>query len=284
MITQRTCRKWKIPLEKKSPKSNGENSPKLQISVPCRGRTRSEFWKSPELAIWKTTCFGFPLCVVENLQKRKDSSSPSNPSKSWERGITPENSNCLGIATGGVPGRGFSNSWTCCVFFAWKSVIAREFLLKIYTLLAIATSGLRTNLLFENPPVRNPPIRFSQICVWHRGSKTVKNGWWIMFRNFPEIMFSLKCKKEWRRHPNNALEPPRSSKVPQRSLEVPQKSMGALEGSQRYPERHWASEFGTVLSFTLGFRLSCTRLRITPVALHVSLYPKDPIILKILQS
>ena len=36
----------------------------------------------------------------------------------------------LGIANGGVPGREFSNSWTCCVFFAWKSVIARELYLK----------------------------------------------------------------------------------------------------------------------------------------------------------
>ena len=69
-----------------------------------------------------------------------------------------------GIANGGVPGRGFSNSWTCCVLFAWKSVIAREFLLKINTSLAIATSGLRkTHLLFENPPFRKPPIRFSQV-------------------------------------------------------------------------------------------------------------------------
>ena len=46
----------------------------------------------------------------------------------------------------------------------FKSVIAREFLLKIDTLLAIATSGSRTNLLLENPPPprRKPPIRFSQ--------------------------------------------------------------------------------------------------------------------------
>ena len=43
---------------------------------------------------------------------------------------------------------------TCCVFFAWKSVIARGFLLKTDMCFspAIATSGLRTNLLFENPP------------------------------------------------------------------------------------------------------------------------------------
>ena len=54
-------------------------------------------------------------------------------------------------------GRGFSNSWTCWVFFAWKSVIVREFFLKIDTSLAIARSGLRTNLLFEKPPFRKPP-------------------------------------------------------------------------------------------------------------------------------
>ena len=71
----------------------------------------------------------------------------------------------LGIANGGVPGRG------CCVFFAWKSVIAREFLLKIDTALAIAKSGLRTNLLFERPPSENPPFDFpeqSQIRISFR--------------------------------------------------------------------------------------------------------------------
>ena len=35
-----------------------------------------------------------------------------------------------------------------------------EFLLKIDTSLAIATSGLRTNLLFEKPPPENPPFDF----------------------------------------------------------------------------------------------------------------------------
>ena len=40
------------------------------------------------------------------------------------------------------------------------SVIAGEFLLKIDTLLAIATSGLRTNPLFEKPPSENPPFDF----------------------------------------------------------------------------------------------------------------------------
>ena len=74
----------------------------------------------------------------------------------------------LGIANGGVPRRGFSNSWTCCVFFAWKSVIAREFLLKIDTLLAIATSGLRTNLLFENPPSENPHSIFPRYSARFR--------------------------------------------------------------------------------------------------------------------
>ena len=39
--------------------------------------------------------------------------------------------------------------------------IAREFLLKIDTSLAIATSGLRTNLLFEKPPLsENHPFEF----------------------------------------------------------------------------------------------------------------------------
>ena len=63
----------------------------------------------------------------------------------------------LGIANGGVPGRGFSNSGLCCVFFAWKSVIAREFLLHIDTSLAIATSGLRTNLLFDKKNLPKTP-------------------------------------------------------------------------------------------------------------------------------
>ena len=35
--------------------------------------------------------------------------------------------------------------------------IARELLLKVDTSLAIATSGLRTNLLFENPPPSENP-------------------------------------------------------------------------------------------------------------------------------
>ena len=68
----------------------------------------------------------------------------------------------LGIANGGVPRRGFSNSWRCCFFFAWKSVIAREFLLKIDTSLA----GLRTNLLFEKPPSENPPFDFPDKNPW----------------------------------------------------------------------------------------------------------------------
>ena len=38
--------------------------------------------------------------------------------------------------------------------------MAREFLLKIDTSLAIATSGLRTNLLLKNPPSENPPSDF----------------------------------------------------------------------------------------------------------------------------
>ena len=42
---------------------------------------------------------------------------------------------------------------TSCVFFARKSVIAREFLLEIDTSLAIATSGLRTDLLLQDPPL-----------------------------------------------------------------------------------------------------------------------------------
>ena len=42
--------------------------------------------------------------------------------------------------------------------------MAREFLLKIDTSLAIATSGLRTNLLFEKPPFENPPFDFPEDC------------------------------------------------------------------------------------------------------------------------
>ena len=85
------------------------------------------------------------------------------PDYCWSAKIPPDHKGLLsGIANGGFPRGGFSNSWTCSVFFAWKSVIAREFLLQIDTSLAIATSGLRTNLLFEKPPFRKPPIRFSQ--------------------------------------------------------------------------------------------------------------------------
>ena len=49
---------------------------------------------------------------------------------------------------------------------AWKSVIAREFLLKIDTSLAIATSGLRTNLLFDKPLSENPPFDFPNGVVY----------------------------------------------------------------------------------------------------------------------
>ena len=76
---------------------------------------------------------------------------------------------------GGVPGRGpFSNSWTCCVFFAWKSVIAREFLLKRVDTLACYCDARvsRTNLLFEKPrEFRKPPIRFVPTESCHRGPK-----------------------------------------------------------------------------------------------------------------
>ena len=67
----------------------------------------------------------------------------------------------------------------CCVFFAWKSAIAREFLLKIDTSLAIATSGLKTNLLFEKPPSENPPFDFPE-------------KWGI-----PERWFGRGCKRSF---------------------------------------------------------------------------------------
>ena len=38
-----------------------------------------------------------------------------------------------------------------------KSVIAREFLLETDTSLAIVTSGLRTNLLLQEPPLPKTP-------------------------------------------------------------------------------------------------------------------------------
>ena len=66
---------------------------------------------------------------------------------------------------GGVPGKGFSQWLTNCVSFARQSAINREFLLKLGTSNAIATSGLRTNLLIyycKNPPSENS-IRFSRL-------------------------------------------------------------------------------------------------------------------------
>ena len=53
--------------------------------------------------------------------------------------------------------------------------IAREFLLKIDTSLAIATSGLRTNLLFEKPPSENPPFDFPEISI--RKGESAKTWW-----------------------------------------------------------------------------------------------------------
>ena len=56
---------------------------------------------------------------------------------------------------------GFQIAECAAFFFAWKSVIAREFLPKIDTSLAIATSGLRINLLFEKKNLsENPPLDF----------------------------------------------------------------------------------------------------------------------------
>ena len=66
----------------------------------------------------------------------------------------------LGIANGGVPGRGFSNSWTCCVSLRGNLLLQGILskLLKIDLSLAIATSGLRTNLLFEMSPFQKKPF------------------------------------------------------------------------------------------------------------------------------
>ena len=89
----------------------------------------------------------------------------------------------LGIANGEVPGRRFSNSWMCCVFFAWTSVMARELLLKIDTSLAIATSGLRTNLLFE---IEDKSV------IWKTPLPTTPHS------TFPN--FSWKLKDEKRRN------------------------------------------------------------------------------------
>ena len=61
-------------------------------------------------------------------------------------------------------GRGGGNAnLFCWVLFAKKSAIAREFLLKNDTSLAIAMSGLRTNLLLQEPPLPKTPIRFSRL-------------------------------------------------------------------------------------------------------------------------
>ena len=55
-------------------------------------------------------------------------------------------------------------------FFLRVAIIAMEFLLKIDTSLKIiATSGLRTNLLFENPPFRKPPFDFPFFNVFFEG-------------------------------------------------------------------------------------------------------------------
>ena len=66
---------------------------------------------------------------------------------------------------GGFQEGGFQIVERAAFFFPWKSVIAREFLLKINTLLAIATSGLRTNLLFEKPPSENPPFDIPELVL-----------------------------------------------------------------------------------------------------------------------
>ena len=48
-------------------------------------------------------------------------------------------------------------------------------ILKIDTSLAIATSGLRTKLLFENPPPsENPPFGFPRKITWTKGTEQKK--------------------------------------------------------------------------------------------------------------
>ena len=64
------------------------------------------------------------------------------------------------VSGGGFPRRGFPQYLISCVVFARKSVIARDFLLKIDTAFAIAMPGLRMSLLLQEPPGK-PPIRFS---------------------------------------------------------------------------------------------------------------------------
>ena len=59
---------------------------------------------------------------------------------------------------GGFQEGGFQIVERAAFSFVWKSVIAWEFLLKIDTSLAIATSGLRTNLLFEKPLPKTPHL------------------------------------------------------------------------------------------------------------------------------
>ena len=60
--------------------------------------------------------------------------------------------------------------------------------------LAIATSGLRTNLLFEKPPSENPPFGFPKMFSTFRGDflrnyteKPGEKGIKIPWRNFKKI-------------------------------------------------------------------------------------------------
>ena len=62
-----------------------------------------------------------------------------------------------GIANGGFQKGDFK--WLNVLRFLRVEIgCCKGFLLKIDTSPAIATTGLRTNLLFENPPFRKPPI------------------------------------------------------------------------------------------------------------------------------
>ena len=78
-------------------------------------------------------------------------------------------------------------------FLRVESVIAREFLLKIDTSLAIATSGLRTNLLFEKPPSENPPFDFPKNDTRHFRRFEVRSPsfYWLK-RNSSFLPFSSK--------------------------------------------------------------------------------------------
>ena len=66
---------------------------------------------------------------------------------------------------GGFQEGGFSNSWTCCEFFAWKSAIQGNSYLKSTLRLLLRRRVWGQICYLKNPPSENPPFDFPDLGI-----------------------------------------------------------------------------------------------------------------------